>query len=44
MREDVRVKEEWLDPGGSERRLSREPSFENRRTEQRRLSGMLVAS
>lgn len=42
VREEVSVKEKWLNPGGSERRDCREPNLELRRTDKRRLTRMLA--
>jgi len=44
VREDVRVKEEWLNPGGRQFRFCREANIESRCTDQRRVRRMLIAA
>jgi hypothetical protein len=44
VREDVRVKEEWLNPGGGERCDSREAKVKLRRTDDWRVTCMLIAA
>ena len=42
MRENVRAKEKWFNPGGRKRHDCREPNLELRGTDKRQLSRMLV--
>ena len=44
MREDVRVKEEWLNPGRGERCGCGEPNIKLRSTDERRLTRMLITT
>ena len=44
VREDVRVKEEWLNPGGRQLRACREANIKLRRSNERRLSRVLITS
>ena len=44
MREDVRVKEEWLNPGRGERCGCSEPNIKLRSTDERRLTGVLIST
>lgn len=44
MREDVRVKEEWLNPGGRELRACREANIKLWRANNRRLSPVLITA
>ena len=44
MREDVRVKKEWLNPSTGERRGGREANIQLRGADERRLTCMLVAT
>ena len=44
MREDVRVKEEWLNPGGRQLRACREANIKLWRANNRRLSPVLITT
>ena len=44
MREDVRVEEEWLNPGGGQSRDPAKLANEIRRADQRRLRSVIVAA
>jgi hypothetical protein len=44
VREDVRVKEEWLNPGGGERCGCREANIKLRGTDEWRLTRMLITA
>ena len=44
VREDVRVKEEWLNPGRGERCGCSEPNIKLRSTDERRLTCLLITA
>ena len=44
VREDVRVKEEWLNPGGRQLRACREANIKLRRANNRRLGPVLITT
>jgi len=44
VREDVRVKEEWLNPGGRQRRACRETNIKLRPTNKWRLTRVLITT
>jgi hypothetical protein len=44
VREDVRVEEEWLNPGGRQRRDSARLTNESRCAYERRLHGMVIVA